>query len=117
MNYELWAILHGLELVWLGEHKKVIVETDCLQVVKMIKDCSNNTPSMTLVRKIKKVYCQFNAVKFQFVHRRGNTIVDWLAKIYPNIKVSLRIIDVLIFHIRKLLLEDKLGNPWKNKLV
>lgn len=30
MNSELWAILHGLELAWLGKHKKVIAEIYCL---------------------------------------------------------------------------------------
>ncbi|MBA0636131.1 hypothetical protein Godav_022307 [Gossypium davidsonii] len=55
VNSELWAILHRLEIAETRGYTKVIVEFDCMGVVDMIKECSESTPSMTIVRKIKEV--------------------------------------------------------------
>ncbi|XP_016731522.1 uncharacterized protein [Gossypium hirsutum] len=55
VNSELWAILHRLEIAETRGYTKVIVEFDCKVVVDMIKECSESTPSMTIVRKIKEV--------------------------------------------------------------
>ncbi|MBA0608528.1 hypothetical protein Godav_020740 [Gossypium davidsonii] len=52
---ELWAILHGLKIVQKSGYTKVIIESDCMIDVDMIKECFKSIPSMTLVRKIKKV--------------------------------------------------------------
>ncbi|MBA0686233.1 hypothetical protein Goari_013845 [Gossypium aridum] len=50
--------LKGLEDLlggaWLG-YSKVIIETDCMMAVNMIKECLGSTPSMALVKKMKEV--------------------------------------------------------------
>lgn len=76
LNAELWTILHGLEVAWRGEYRKAIVETDCLQGVELITDCSGNMASLTIVRRIQEVARLFYGVKFQFVHREDNKFTD-----------------------------------------
>lgn len=65
----------------------------------------------TLVKKIKEVCQQFLTVKFQFVSREGNMIADWLARSCLSNDVNLVTINVLMLHVRRLLLEDKIGDP------
>ncbi|MFQ6651264.1 hypothetical protein Gotur_023695 [Gossypium turneri] len=107
-----WAILDGLELAQIRGHNKVIIETDCTLAVEIVKDCLGSMPSMTLIKIIKDASPQFVFVKFHFVNREGNTLSDWLAKTCPSTEVNLRILDVPTFHVRKLLLEDKFGDPY-----
>ncbi|KAG8485764.1 hypothetical protein CXB51_019103 [Gossypium anomalum] len=110
VNSELWAILHFLEIAKIRGYTKVIIEFDCMVAVDMIKECSGSTPSMTLVRKIKKVSRQISKVKYQLVNRKCNMVADWLAKSYLSNDVNLVYIDVPTPHVRKLLLEEKLGD-------
>lgn len=77
-------------------------------IVDMIKDCLGSILSMTLVKKIKVVSRQFTTVKFQFVSRERNTVADWLTKSCPSSEVNLATNDALTFHVRKLLLKDKI---------
>lgn len=79
--------------------------------IEMIKENSENTPSVTLISKIKEVSRHLQAAKFQHVPREGNMVADWLARSCPCIDVELVIINFPIFYVRRLLLEDKLGNP------
>ncbi|KAK5795671.1 hypothetical protein PVK06_036943 [Gossypium arboreum] len=110
VNSELWAILHDLEITLNRGYNKVIMETDCMMAMEMIKEGLGSTHSTTIVRKIKMMPRQFASVKFQFVNREGNMIVHWLARTFPSSEVDLVRIDVPLFHIRKLLLEDKLDD-------
>ncbi|MBA0629834.1 hypothetical protein Godav_024331, partial [Gossypium davidsonii] len=110
VNSELWAILHGLEITLNRGYNKVIIETDCMMAVEMIKECLGSTHSMTIVKKIKMMPRQFASVKFQFVNREGNMVVDWLARTCPLSEMNLVTTDVSSFHVRKLFLEDKLSD-------
>ncbi|MBA0820095.1 hypothetical protein Gohar_019709 [Gossypium harknessii] len=106
---ELWAILHRLEIGETRGYTKVIVEFYCMVVVDMIKECSESTPSMTIVRKIKEVTRQISIVKYQFMNRENNLVADWLAKSCLSNDVNLVYIDAPTPRIRRLLLDDKLG--------
>lgn len=66
-----------------------------------------DVPSKTIIRRIKEVARQFDAVKFQFVKKEGNLLADWLARTCASVDVNLHILDVPNFHVKKLLLEDK----------
>ncbi|KAH1057728.1 hypothetical protein J1N35_035793 [Gossypium stocksii] len=91
-------------------YNKVIIEIDCMIEVEIIKEGLGSMPSTTIVKKIKTMYRQFAAVKFQFVNWEENMIANWLARNYPSSEVNLVKIDIPSFHVRKLLLEDKLGD-------
>lgn len=75
--------------------------------VEMINEGLSSTPTMTIVRKIK-MHRQFVDVKFQFVHREGNMVAEGLARTCPSNEEILVKIDFSSFHVKKLLLEDKL---------
>lgn len=66
LNSELWAILHGIEINIRG-YAKVVVESDCLVAVNMIKECLDGIPLNTIVRKIKVLVCSFEAFELNHV--------------------------------------------------
>lgn len=49
-------------------------------------------------------------VKFQFIRRERNVVDDRIDRTCPREESEHSIIDFPTFHVRKLLLEDKLGN-------
>lgn len=106
MNAELWAILHGVQLARCKGFDKVVFESDCLVAVGMIKDCLAGITSTTIVRRIQRVFGQFEAIKIQFVRRECNSIADYLAKTCDSLGVDFKIIDLPSAHVRKLLAED-----------
>lgn len=55
VNSKLWTILRDLEIARLRGYNKIIIKTDCMMAIDMNKDCLENTPLMSLVRKIKEV--------------------------------------------------------------
>lgn len=79
----------------------MIIETDCMMAVDIIKESLGSTPSMTPVRKIKEMSQQFLTVKFPFVSREGNMIVDWLPRSCHSNDVDLVNIHVLTFHVER----------------
>ncbi|MBA0762779.1 hypothetical protein Gotri_012349 [Gossypium trilobum] len=109
VNFELWAILYGLEIACIRNYSKVFIESDYRVAIEMIKKNSVNTPSMTLIRKINEAKRHTQTVKFQHVPREGNIVANWLIRYCPCDDVELIIIEFLIFYIRRLLLEDKLS--------
>lgn len=72
---------------------KVFIEINCMLTIEMIKEKLKVTQSMTIVKKIKILYRQFEAVKIQFVHKK-NTITDSLARLCSSNDVNLIIIDI-----------------------
>lgn len=76
----------------------------------MLKDNLLDTPSMTIVRNIKIVCRYFQAIKFRYVLREGNMVINWLVQTYPFSETTLDIIDFLMFLVKKLLLKYKLEN-------
>ncbi|KAG8489929.1 hypothetical protein CXB51_015989 [Gossypium anomalum] len=90
-------------------YDKIILETDCMMAVEMIKEGLRSTITTTTIRKINMMQRQFADVKFQFVSREGNMVADWLARnCSSNAESSIKI-EFPLFYVKKLLLKDKLG--------
>ncbi|MBA0847427.1 hypothetical protein Goshw_017847, partial [Gossypium schwendimanii] len=87
----------------------VLIESDCLIAIELTKKSDVNLSSSTLIRKFNEVTRCIQMFNFQYVPRKGNMATDSLAKTCTSDDVELRIIDFPNFHVRKLLLEDKIG--------
>ncbi|MFQ6619709.1 hypothetical protein Gotur_000332 [Gossypium turneri] len=77
--------------------------------IELTKKSNVNLSSSTLIRKFNEVTRYIKMFNFQYVPRKGNMAMDSLAKTCTSDDVELRIIDFPNFHVRKLLLEDKIG--------
>lgn len=106
LNAELWAILDGLKVAKHRNHNNVVIGSDYLVAVKLIKDCLDGVPSETIVRKIKTLAQQFEGFEVLFVRRKGNMVADFLSKTCSIVDVDIWIINVLSTVVRKLLLDD-----------
>ncbi|KAK5844853.1 hypothetical protein PVK06_000994 [Gossypium arboreum] len=113
-NAELWAIFCGLEVAKLREYRKFIVKSDCLEAMECLTNKFGEGNSLSLVQKISMVKRCFQFVKFQFIQREGNVVANWIVRTCPRGESKLSIIDFPTFHVRKLLLEDKLDNSFVN---
>ncbi|MBA0678772.1 hypothetical protein Goari_020094 [Gossypium aridum] len=109
VNLELWAILHRHEIARTINCTKVIMESDCLIAIELIKESNANLSSYTLIRKKNEVTRHIQMVKFQYIPREGNMMADWLAKSCTCEDVEHRIIDFPNFYVRGLILEDKIS--------
>ncbi|KAK8575232.1 hypothetical protein V6N12_062908 [Hibiscus sabdariffa] len=58
-----------------------MVESDCLEAVRMLHSSFLNGASITLVRDIRKLCSQDWQVSFHHVLRTGNRVADALAKL------------------------------------
>lgn len=108
VNLELWVTLLGLEIAWIRNYTNVLMASDCLISIELINESNTDRSSSTLIRKINEATRHIQMVKFQYVPREGNIVADWLIKTCTCEDVELRIIDFPNFHVRKLLLEDKI---------
>lgn len=99
LNAELWTVFHGFQMAKIRGACKVIVESDCMTAMKMIKECLNGSSSTTIVRQIKEASKAFEEVHSQFTKREGNSTADWLAKTCDDSTLELGIIDVPSAHV------------------
>lgn len=106
MNLKLWAILHGLEIASQRDYDYVIVESDCLVGLGMIKDNSVGASSSTIARKIKLLASWFRMIDFHYVQRENNLMVDYLARTCGSGEVDLHVILTPSEDVKKLLLDD-----------
>ncbi|KAK8714046.1 hypothetical protein V6N13_149248 [Hibiscus sabdariffa] len=78
---ELWGIGIGLSLAWDRGFRCKMVESDCLETVRMLHSSSLNDASITLVRDICRLCSQDWQVSFNHVLRTGNRLADALANL------------------------------------
>lgn len=55
LTAELWAILHGLQVVKHQRVGKVLVESDCSMAIEMINRCLDEGSAGTIARQIKEM--------------------------------------------------------------
>lgn len=110
LNSKLLAILHGLEITRQCNYEKVIVESDCLVALDIVKDNSDRSSSNTIIQIIKQLAIHFSKVEFKFVRRNGNSVADYHARTCGNANFDLNIIDTPSDSVKKLLLDDHIVN-------
>ncbi|KAL4385886.1 hypothetical protein GQ457_09G014090 [Hibiscus cannabinus] len=78
---ELWAIWVGLGLAWSKGFRPVMVETDCLDAIRLLRCLTLRGSSITLVRDIQRLCNQNWHVSFHRVSRSNNRVAYSLAKL------------------------------------
>ncbi|KAK8496499.1 hypothetical protein V6N12_020109 [Hibiscus sabdariffa] len=61
-----------------------MVESDCLEAVRMLHSSTPNGASITLVREIRRLCSQDWQVSFHHVFRTGNRVADALVKLVDS---------------------------------
>lgn len=110
LNAELWAILHEIDIAKQRGYKNVVVESNCLVAVEMLKDSSNGTLVNTIIRRIKEVANHFGVLEIQFIRCEGNLVVDYLAKSSDTSESIIRITETPNSYVNKLLFDEIVSN-------
>ncbi|QHO40259.1 Putative ribonuclease H protein [Arachis hypogaea] len=78
---ELWGVFHGLNMAWDLGMRRIIIETDSLEVYKEISKERKSQNYNSLVREIQKLKDKSWEIKVMHTHRSGNASADHLAKV------------------------------------
>ncbi|KAL4385217.1 hypothetical protein GQ457_15G009690 [Hibiscus cannabinus] len=84
---EFWAIHDGLLHVWSMGYRRVELESDCLEAVRVINNESDMMGGSVLVESIKRLLGQDWRVEVRYISRENNRIADLLAKRGRNMQL------------------------------
>ncbi|KAF7843708.1 putative ribonuclease H protein At1g65750 family [Senna tora] len=81
LQAELWGVSHGLEVAWSLGAKNLIVESDSVTVVDLVrKGHSELHPNGALLERINHWIMKEWDVKVSHVFREANSAADWISK-------------------------------------
>ncbi|XP_061375671.1 uncharacterized protein LOC133317799 [Gastrolobium bilobum] len=77
---ELWGILIGLDWAWGYGSKQIMIESDSLVAVHLVKEgCVKSHPCHEMVYRIRAMMDKDWKVEIDHVFRESNQVADWLA--------------------------------------
>ncbi|MBA0800863.1 hypothetical protein Gohar_011275, partial [Gossypium harknessii] len=79
-NAELWGILDGLMLLQKQGYKKVVIQSDNLQVVKAIQDNLLEDSNLVLIKRIQQVLQHESHWLLRHVPKEKNQVADCITK-------------------------------------
>ncbi|MBA0702873.1 hypothetical protein Goari_026982, partial [Gossypium aridum] len=103
---ELWGILDRFLVLLNRGFKRVIVQFDNLEVVKVLQDEAIMDSRMTLLRKIQQIMRIGGQWRIRYIPRENNLIVDYLAKLSLT-RSGLPIFDDVPNEVLKILQQDE----------
>lgn len=81
MQAELWGILHGLQLAWQLGVQQVLVESDSMSAIRLVKyGWPALHPASSLLEEIRRSLSLFTNGNCTHIWREGNFVADQLSK-------------------------------------
>ncbi|KAK4276187.1 hypothetical protein QN277_019161 [Acacia crassicarpa] len=109
MRAEVWAVLTGLELAIKYNCNRVVVESDSVVVVSILKAMQvDDAPVPKIVQQIGSVFCHFCSIAFVHVYREANSCADAMAN-YSFMQADIRVVFDRPPVVNRLLLNDYMG--------
>lgn len=114
---ELWAIYHGLLVAFNAGCSHLILESDCLLAIQLIK--SDPSPSThhfaDLVELCRSRLALFTQFQILHVLREGNAVADALASFAGQTHVDLVVFDVMPSFLNLVALADLSGTVFTRR--
>ncbi|KAK8593842.1 hypothetical protein V6N13_042595 [Hibiscus sabdariffa] len=79
LEAELWSVYSGIFMAWNMSLRNVIVESDCVEAIKLIHHDDRLGGSLAIVRYIREFYKKDWCLSFICINRNNNRVVDALA--------------------------------------
>lgn len=96
LEAELWAIYHGLSIVWGRGFRNLVVESDSANAIRLLSEVRVDLdPLSHLVRGIKNMISQEAEIRWDHVLREANQLADILAKESSMLASVCKIYDVI----------------------
>ncbi|KAK9005510.1 hypothetical protein V6N11_042939 [Hibiscus sabdariffa] len=115
LNAELWSILVGLQLAFSMGFSRVQVQSDSSVAIRLILDPMAANSFSSLVRRISSLQNLPWSLRFLWVPREMNMVVDGLSKLPSLNDFHLQIFDNIPESIRPLLVRDREGPPYRHR--
>lgn len=93
IDAKFWGILDDLKPIQDQGYKRVLIQTDSLEVVNAIQDYSFRGSNFALVRKIHQLLKIVRHWKIQHIPRDENKIVNGLVKMIRDMRTRLRLFE------------------------
>ena len=107
---ELWGLYEGLLMAWNSGYKKVLVESDCLEVVQLMhKVTKPNHPCFSIIQSCKNLMLADWDCSVNHVYREGNKLADGLASMGHNMVMGIVFFDIPSFEIAPIFEADFKG--------
>ncbi|GAY55924.1 hypothetical protein CUMW_167830, partial [Citrus unshiu] len=108
---ELWALYHGLNLVWERGFRKVLVECNSHEAVKCLElPTSFLDPNRALILSCREYLCRNWDCKLQLILREANSCANWLAAHCENQPLgSLAVFDTPPYALAPIFQKDSTG--------
>ncbi|MBA0718604.1 hypothetical protein Golax_006344 [Gossypium laxum] len=103
---ELWGILDRFLVLLNRGFRRVIVQFDNVEVVKVLQDEAIMDSRMTLLRRIQQIMRIGGQWRIRYIPRENNLVVDYLAKLSLT-RSGLQIFDDVPNEVLKILQQDK----------
>ncbi|KAH1106567.1 hypothetical protein J1N35_010335 [Gossypium stocksii] len=94
LEAELWGILDGILILLSKGYKKVQIQTDNLEVVRVLSMEETEDSGITLLRRVKRLLRSKGQWDVKYVPRECNLIADQLAKISLSWQAPLSVFEV-----------------------
>ncbi|KAL4386138.1 hypothetical protein GQ457_09G002000 [Hibiscus cannabinus] len=106
VDAELWDMYIGLACAWVLHVKGIVVETDCLETLNLIRIGRNGKRLHGLVLHIVELCHRFRAVSFQHIKPDNNRVADQMTKLTIFDELEVRIFHALPMEVGHLLQAD-----------
>ncbi|KAL4369220.1 hypothetical protein GQ457_05G009730 [Hibiscus cannabinus] len=110
---EIWAVHNYLLHAWRLGFRMVELETDCLEVERILLGKSKVLPGNAIVADIREMFDRNWVVKISRVSRNSNKVADALAISIRDDPVGVRFFDLVPLFVSKLVYEDVNGRSNK----
>ncbi|KAE8718637.1 hypothetical protein F3Y22_tig00110007pilonHSYRG00083 [Hibiscus syriacus] len=81
LEAEIWCVYCGLLCAWDMSSRHIIIETDSLETIKVVKQARDDAFRFTVLHSVEALLQRNWVVRFQHIPRQGNRITDCMAKI------------------------------------
>ncbi|MBA0684542.1 hypothetical protein Goari_026126, partial [Gossypium aridum] len=92
-DFELWGILDGLMLLQKQGYKKVVIQSDNLQVVKAIQDNLLEDSNLVLIKRIQQVLQHESHWLLRHVPKEKNQVADCITNMSFDKREDLKVFE------------------------
>ncbi|KAL6555157.1 hypothetical protein OROGR_006415 [Orobanche gracilis] len=105
---EALALLHGLKIAWSKGYRRIVCETDCVELVRAVTE-TDSERFIETIKEIKLLLRREWETSISWIPRESNRAADWLAKKGLHLLNSgVKVIDVADSELETILLRDSL---------
>lgn len=109
---EAWAALVGVQLAWNKRHTKVILESDSLEIVRLLSNKESlllGQPLRNIIKDTKLIQGMLQQTKVQHCYRESNYCVDCLAKMASTYQPRITFLQLPPLELANIIFQDYCG--------